>query len=183
MPPGAGRGRPPTWRCGSGGRGRRRARRERGPWAGGRWRGRSERAGRGRRRAGRVGAGALGEVELSQELVCAIAGFGAGEAEVEAVEVDVLEDGAGAIEGVVLRARRRCRRRADWRDVPPHRCRRCGLRPEVGRARVVQMLMVVVLPAPLGPSRPKSSPSRTAEVDAIDGGDGLLALRRPYAGS
>ena len=26
--------------------------------------------------------------------------------------------------------------------------------PAVGRARVVQMLMVVVLPAPLGPSRP-----------------------------
>ena len=32
-------------------------------------------------------------------------------------------------------------------------------RPAVGSARVVQMLMVVVLPAPFGPSRPKSSPS------------------------
>jgi hypothetical protein len=34
-------------------------------------------------------------------------------------------------------------------------------RPEVGSARVVQILMLVVLPAPFGPSRPNSSPSPT----------------------
>ncbi len=51
---------------------------------------------------GGVGPGALGEVELREELVCSQAGFGAGEAEVEAVKVDVFEDGAGAVEGVVL---------------------------------------------------------------------------------
>ena len=33
--------------------------------------------------------------------------------------------------------------------------------PEVARARVVQMLIVLVLPAPLGPSSPKSSPFST----------------------
>src|SRR6185437_7510999 len=33
--------------------------------------------------------------------------------------------------------------------------------PDVGRARVVQMLMVVDLPAPFGPSNPKSSPEAT----------------------
>jgi len=32
-------------------------------------------------------------------------------------------------------------------------------RPAVGKARVVQMLIVVVLPAPFGPSKPNSSPS------------------------
>ncbi len=50
-----------------------------------------------------IGAGALGEVELGEKLRGALAGLGAGEAEVEAVEVDVFEDGAGAVEGVVLR--------------------------------------------------------------------------------
>ena len=34
-------------------------------------------------------------------------------------------------------------------------------RPAVGMTRVVSMLAVVVLPAPLGPSRPKISPSQT----------------------
>jgi len=34
--------------------------------------------------------------------------------------------------------------------------------PEVGISSVVRILIVVVLPAPLGPSRPKSSPSGTA---------------------
>ena len=49
-------------------------------------------------------------------------------------------------------------------------------RPEVGRTRVVQMPMVVVLPAPLGPSRPYSSPSRTPRLDAIHGNDALFAF-------
>ena len=33
--------------------------------------------------------------------------------------------------------------------------------PEVGSSRVISILMVVVLPAPFGPSRPNSSPGRT----------------------
>ena len=36
--------------------------------------------------------------------------------------------------------------------------------------------MVVVLPAPLGPSRPKSMPSGDLEGDAVDGTGGLVAL-------
>jgi hypothetical protein len=41
-------------------------------------------------------------VELREELIGSLRCFGAGEAEVEAVEVDVFEDGAGAVERVVL---------------------------------------------------------------------------------
>jgi len=51
----------------------------------------------------RVGVGALGEVELLQELLSALGCVGAGEAEVEAVEVDVFKDGARAVQSVVLR--------------------------------------------------------------------------------
>ena len=35
--------------------------------------------------------------------------------------------------------------------------------PDVGRASPVNMRMVVVLPAPFGPRKPKTSPSRTAK--------------------
>jgi hypothetical protein len=37
-------------------------------------------------------------------------------------------------------------------------------RPAVGRARPVSIRIVVVLPAPLCPSRPKTSPSATLKV-------------------
>ncbi len=50
-----------------------------------------------------IGSGAFGEVELGEELVGPLFRLGAREAEVEAVEVDVLKDGAGAVERVVLR--------------------------------------------------------------------------------
>jgi hypothetical protein len=36
-------------------------------------------------------------------------------------------------------------------------------RPEVAGSSVVSTLMVVVLPAPLGPSRPNTSPGETAK--------------------
>jgi hypothetical protein len=48
--------------------------------------------------------------------------------------------------------------------------------PAVGRARVVQMLMVVVLPAPLGPSRAEEFALVHAEIDAVHGDDALLAV-------
>ena len=35
---------------------------------------------------------------------------------------------------------------------------------------------MVVLPAPFGPSRPKTSPARDLEIDAVDGGDVAVAL-------
>ena len=39
--------------------------------------------------------------------------------------------------------------------------------------------MVVVLPAPFGPSRPKHSPARHLEVEAVDGDDVAVALDDP----
>ena len=36
--------------------------------------------------------------------------------------------------------------------------------PEVGSSSVISILIVVVLPAPFGPSRPKSSPSPTSKL-------------------
>lgn len=41
-------------------------------------------------------------------------------------------------------------------SIPPVRAT-----PEVGRTRVVRIPMVVVLPAPLGPSSPNTSPAAT----------------------
>ena len=41
--------------------------------------------------------------------------------------------------------------------------------PEVGITRVVSIPAVVVLPAPLGPRRPKISPARDRQVEPVDG--------------
>jgi hypothetical protein len=38
--------------------------------------------------------------------------------------------------------------------------------PEVGGSNVMSILMVVVLPAPFGPSRPNTSPGLTSSVSA-----------------
>ena len=40
------------------------------------------------------------------------------------------------------------------------------------------MRMVEVLPAPLGPRKPKASPARHVEVDLVDGGEVAEALRQ-----
>ncbi len=56
-------------------------------------------------------------------------------------------------------------------------------RPAVGKARVVQTLIVVVFPAPFGPSSPNSSPLANAKVDTVDGDYSLLAginLLQPF---
>src|SRR5258708_19545882 len=51
-------------------------------------------------------------------------------------------------------------------------------RPEVGRTRVLMQPRVVLLPAPLGPSRPKNSPASTPnEIPRTASTGGLL--RRP----
>src|ERR1035437_8984104 len=52
---------------------------------------------------GRVGVRALGEVKLFQELIGSLLRFRAREAEVQAMEMDVFVDRAGAIEGIKLR--------------------------------------------------------------------------------
>ena len=55
------------------------------------------------------------------------------------------------------------RRRTSWRSwttsKPSTRAR-----PEVGWSRVVSIFMVVVLPAPLGPTMPKICPVRTLKL-------------------
>ena len=48
--------------------------------------------------------------------------------------------------------------------------------PAVGGSSVASIRSVVVLPAPLGPRKPKTSPAATAQVDAAHGLDRLLAL-------
>ena len=54
------------------------------------------------RELGGIGVSAFGEVELLEELHCALLCCGSRESEVETVEVNVLVDGAGAVERVVL---------------------------------------------------------------------------------
>ena len=104
------------------------------------------------------------------------------DAEQPPVEVEVFPDGELAVEGVLLGhdpaellGQRRVGHDVDPRPEAP---------PEVGTTRVVSIPAVVVLPAPLGPSRPKISPAwtfrlspSTAEVRArvdlgqVDGAD------------
>src|SRR5256885_16547725 len=54
--------------------------------------------------------------------------------------------------------------------------------PEVGVSRLVSSLMSVVLPAPLGPTRPKTSPGRTPKLTrstAVRVAAGARASRPP----
>ena len=51
--------------------------------------------------------------------------------------------------------------------------------PAVGSASVQSILMVVDLPAPLGPRKPKISPGADVERDAVDGGELAVALDEP----
>ena len=101
--------------------------------------------------------------------------LGAREAEVETMKVDVLVDGAGAVERVVL-GHDAHRRAAPAPAMRTTSTPAISTRPQVGRARVVQMLMVVVLPAPLGPSRPIQLALAHTQLDAIHGYDALFAF-------
>ena len=70
----------------------------------------------------------------------------------------------------------------------------CGARPAAGSSTsmpatsaeplsgcrsVVRMRTMVVLPAPLGPSRPSTDPVGTVEIDAVEGRDVLVPLDQP----
>ena len=92
---------------------------------------------------------------------------GVGDAEVAAVDEQVLGDGEIGVEVVELRhhadARARLARRA---PAPARRAARSS--PPSGSISPRHRRSVVVLPAPLGPSRPKHSPRRELEVDAGD---------------
>ena len=48
--------------------------------------------------------------------------------------------------------------------------------PASGARRPSRISTVVVLPAPFGPSRPKTSPPGDVEVDAVDGDEVAVAL-------
>ena len=50
--------------------------------------------------------------------------------------------------------------------------------PEVGSSSVMSILIVVVLPAPLGPSRPKSSPRSTSNEIPRTASTSFFAPRR-----
>ena len=78
-----------------------------------------------------------------------------------AVEVEVLPHGQRAVERVASAARRRSPASPRW-GARRRRCRRRTRARSWGCTRVVSMPAVVVLPAPLGPSRPKISPWCTA---------------------
>ena len=130
--------------------------------------------------------GPVGQLEALEKFVRAPVGFTGREAEQPAVEVEVLDDRQLAVEGVGLRDR------ADQllgprgfatTSTPPT----CAC-PDVGTTRVVSIPAVVVLPAPLGPSRPKIRRSRRSgragrrrpRVPGIDLGQGDgLDHRRP----
>ena len=48
---------------------------------------------------------------------------------------------------------------------------RISIRPALGASKPVSILIVVDLPAPLGPKNPKNCPGSHAQVDAIDGNE------------
>ena len=74
-------------------------------------------------------------------------------------------------------ARRGCgaRVRRRW----PRRCRPPARGRDSGDIRVYSMRSVVVLPAPLGPSRPVISPSRAVKPTSSTAMTGVLSLPRP----
>jgi hypothetical protein len=58
---------------------------------------------------------------------------------------------------------------------------RSTMRPAVDGQEARDQSMIVVLPAPFGPMRPRISPWRSDEVDVVDGGDAAEALDSPCA--
>ena len=73
----------------------------------------------------------------------------------------------------------------DVADAPPHLTRLAGdvetahpRRARGGASSVVNMRMVVVLPAPLGPSNPKTSPASTWRSRCVDGPTGAERPRK-----
>ena len=119
----------------------------------------------------RVG-GRLGErrqPQLRQEL--AQAGAAAGAVEVQRLEDrhDVLLDRQAAEDRGLLRQVADPLPRPDVHRVVGHVERRRAARgPESGAVSPTTIEKVVVLPAPLAPSRPMTSPGRDLDVDSLD---------------
>jgi len=105
----------------------------------------------------RVGAG--GEVHELEELADAPRALGPRHAVEPGGELEVLAAGEDGVEGQLLEDDTTARRTFPGAAVTEWPA--TSAVPEVGRTMVVSMPTVVVLPAPLGPSRPKISPCST----------------------
>ena len=107
--------------------------------------------------------GTLRQPDHVNQMRCAFASYAPGQIVVAAIEVNIFPTGEIDVGGQRLRnysnrlahahrlrERRRDRRREPW--------------PEVGTINVVSIRLSVVLPAPLGPSRPNNSPRLTSKL-------------------
>ena len=106
-----------------------------------------------------LGVALVGELEEREQLVGAGGDDLAGDAEVAAVDEQVLPDRELVVEGVLLRAdpsRARTGGAVGHRVAPEHLERAAG-----GRGDAAIIRMVEDLPAPLGPRKPKASPRCT----------------------
>ena len=120
----------------------------------------------------------LGELGELEQLVGPGAHLGAGEAEVPPVDPEVLLDGEVLVEDVALRAHAEPgpdRRPVGGRVQPED----AVSSPSVTGETQPTMRIVLDLPAPLGPRKPKASPRRTVDVDAVDGGEVAEPLGQP----
>ena len=120
----------------------------------------------------------VGEAERREQLAGALAGRAAAEVVETADHLEVLEAGQVLVHGRVLAGQP-----DSLAEPAPRRGRRRGRRPAPSRRRaacsVVRIRTAVVLPAPLGPSRPKTLPGLDAQVDAAKGDDVPVALAQP----
>ena len=66
--------------------------------------------------------------------------------------------------------------------APRRRSRGSRAVPEVGRSRPSSVRIVVVLPAPLGPRKPNTSPGATLKRDVLDAARALVALGQCVGG-
>ena len=97
-------------------------------------------------------------------------------AEDERLAIEAGEQVHGFADGELLREARFLQRDAQplaqlRASVVPGMRPRISTSPEVGCSKPSRISMVVVLPAPLGPSRPKHSPAWISQVEAAHGLD------------
>ena len=111
--------------------------------------------------AARDAVGGVAQADELEQLVDALAQRRAGHAVDAPLEQEVLAAGRLPVDARVLRdvADRALRTRFGWRTTSSPAT---SARPESGCVSVASVRTVVDLPAPFGPSRPNTSPSRTA---------------------
>ena len=118
--------------------------------------------------AAELAVGRLGQAERSSSSRARISRSAFAHAVQRRAEAQVVEAGQFGIEVALVRnhADQVLGRLGIARAVDPADAGSC---PASGRARPVSMLMVVVLPAPLGPRKPNSSPSCTSKAQIRNG--------------